>query len=391
LLPDQIQITQKYSSGLRGMKENQLLLMFHCQQFTGYAIGVLEQVFKEAALQAGFTEENIFWCFSQVIKPAPRTFACEYKNASHANTLDAFLANHNIQIALAFDLGYPAVASKVLKNHGVKIISYWGASMSSVNSGLVLLAKKIEWILRADKPDYFIFESKAMQFTATHGRGIPLSKTCVIPLGVDTDKFFPNYENDHYAHEQLNIPADRKIIFYSGHMEERKGVRVIMHAAIKLFNAAPALPIHFVICGNKDGEEQTFLTLVKETPAQQHVTFAGYRTDINQLMRSSSIGVIASTGWDSFTMSSVEMMSSGLPLIVSNLQGLAETIDNGSNGFFLTPGNADELAEKIGLLVRDDSLRQKFSSKSRERALKYFSKNGQVKQLSHSITSTLIS
>ncbi|HEY6527937.1 MAG TPA: glycosyltransferase family 4 protein [Cellvibrionaceae bacterium] len=371
------------------MNESQILLMFHCQQFTGYAIGVLEQAFKEAAYQAGFKEENIFWCFSQIIKPAPRTFECEYKNSSHASTLDAFLTKHNIQIALAFDLGYPAVASAILKKHGVKIISYWGASMSSLNNGLVLLGKKIEWLLRADKPDYFIFESEAMRRTATNGRGIPYLKTCVIPLGVDTEKFFPDYENYFYAHEKLNIPANSKIIFYSGHMEERKGVRVIMHAAIKLFDADPTLPIHFVICGNKDGEEQTFLTIIKQTSAQEHVTFAGYRTDINQLMRSSSIGVIASTGWDSFTMSSVEMMSSGLPLIVSNLQGLAETIDSGTNGLLLTPGNADELAQKIALLTSDDLLRQRFSLNSRKRALELFSKNEQIKRISHSITSTL--
>lgn len=361
------------------MKADSILLMFHCQQFTGYAIDVLEKVFYEAAKEAGFADDSIYWSFSKLSDfQQPQMIQCEYKNHSDAEKLDQFLSSHNIKIALAFDLGYPAVVINVLKKHQVKIISYWGASMSSLNSGFKLAAKKIEWFLRSNKPDYFIFESVAMQRTATHGRGVPVSKTDVVALGVDTEKFSPAYENYFYAHQQLNIPQNKKLIFYSGHMEHRKGVHIIVQAAIEIFNQTPDYPIHFVICGNKPGEETNFLKTLKNSSAEHHLTFAGYRTDIEHLMRSSSLGVIASTGWDSFTMSSVEMMSSGLPLIVSKLQGLAETIEDKVNGFHITPGNVSELATRLRQLIDDDTLRQKFSKKSRERAAENFSRQAQI-------------
>jgi len=368
------------------MKNNQILLMFHCQQSTGYAIGVLEKVFFDAAKLAGYTEENIFWSFSRVVNAECNIIECEYKNTAHIKQLEKFLSSHKIVTVLAFDLGYPAPIIGVLKKHKVKIVSYWGASMSSLNSGLKLLIKKLEWFLRKNTPDYFVFESIAMQLTATHGRGVPKGNTEVIALGVDTERFYPAYENYFYAHERLQISKNKKIIFYSGHMEERKGVHIIVHAAVKLFDQDPKLPVHFVICGNKDGEETKFLNMLKDTSAQQHVTFAGYRTDIEHLMRSSCIGVIASTGWDSFTMSSVEMMSSGLPLIVSNLQGLAETIANGVNGFHITPGSSDMLAERILQLCNDDQLRRNFSNQSRERVFNYFSRQIQVELMAKTIT-----
>jgi glycosyltransferase involved in cell wall biosynthesis len=103
-------------------------------------------------------------------------------------------------------------------------------------------------------------------------------------------------------------------------------------------------------------------------------------------MRSSSLGVIASTGWDSFTMSSVEMMSSGLPLIVSNLQGLAETIENGKNGYTITPGDYEGLRDCIKDLVGSDELRNSFSVASRRRAVDLFSKDIQVIEISKIIT-----
>lgn len=370
------------------MKNGQLLLMFHCQQHTGYAIGVLEQVFFDAARLAGYEAEGIYWSFSKVVEPNPQIIECEYKNVLHVDALDRFLSKNQIQIVIAFDLGYPAPVIHILKKHKINIISYWGASMSSLNTGLKLVAKKIEWLLRRNTPDYFVFESIAMQLTATKGRGVPLNRTCVIPLGVDTDKFYPDYENYFYAHDSLNISKDKKIVFYSGHMEERKGVHVIMQAAIKLFTANPDFPAHFVICGNKEGQEVRFLEMLKNSPAEQHVTFAGYRTDIEYLMRSSSMGVIASTGWDSFTMSSVEMMSSGLPLIVSNLQGLAETISHGVNGYHLNPGDCTELASLLESLFTNESLRKDFSARSRKRALDLFSRKAQVLAVAEIIRST---
>lgn len=370
------------------VKENQLLLMFHCQQYTGYAIGVLEQVFFDAAKQAGYESNNIYWSFSKVFESRPQIIECEYKNILHIDLLDSFLSNHQIQVVIAFDLGYPAPVIKILKKHHVKIISYWGASMSSLNSGLKLIAKKMEWLLRRNTPDYFVFESIAMQLTATRGRGVPANKTCVIPLGVDTEKFYPDYENYFYAHNSLNIPKEKKIVFYSGHMEERKGVHIIIQAAIKLFTVNPDFPVHFVICGNKEGQEVRFLQMLQNSPAESHVTFAGYRTDIEHLMRSSSVGVIASTGWDSFTMSSVEMMSSGLPLIVSNLQGLAETISSGVNGYHLSPGDYGGLANLLEMLLTNEALRKSFSEQSRKRALDLFSRKIQVRAMAELIRNT---
>lgn len=359
-----------------------ILIMIHCEEHTGYAISSLEDVFYQAALRAGFPDERIFWSFNGLKDVNnPRKIDCDYRRPN-ANKLIPFLKKHQISTVIAFDLGYPAPIISLLKTNGVnRIISYWGASMSSINNGLKLALKKVEFLLRRNKPDLFIFESEAMRQTATHGRGVAESATKVVYLGVDVEKFTPAYGKDFYAHTELGIPTHRKIVFYSGHMEERKGVRVIVSAALLLSKQGQLGNIHFVICGNKGDEAKPYQDLLTGSAAQAHVTFAGYRTDIERLMRSSSIGVIASTGWDSFTMSSVEMMASGLPMIVSNLQGLSETIAPDQNGFLITPGNASELAERVALLANDPDLAQTFSQHSRQRAEQLFAKAKQIQAI----------
>ena len=360
-----------------------LLIMFHCDQFTGYAIEVLEKVFIDAARMAGYAEKNLFFSYKSIVDSREGTIiGYDYYRAENEKELIDFIKKNTIKKVIAFDMPYPVAALKVLRLAGIEeIISYWGAGISSINQGIKLLLKRVEWYVRVAKPDYFIFESEAMRRTATHGRGIPRSKTCVIPLGVETSVYKPNYGLENYAHSALGIPEHRKIIFYSGHMEERKGVGVIMRAAMHLVNVLGNKDIHFLICGNKGSEADIYLQMLNGDEANHHVTFAGYRKDIAALMRSSFIGVIASTGWDSFTMSSVEMMASGLPLIVSNLQGLAETIENNKNGFHIEPGDYQDLAKKIDHLTKNTKIAKLFSDASRARALEKFSRENQVKQL----------
>ncbi len=364
------------------VNKKSILIMIHCAENTGYAIASLEAVFLAAAKQSGFSDEQIFWSFkTTTTKNNPCIIACDYHDKKSHKELEKLVEYNNIVIVLAFDLGFPCSVIPALKRAGVKrIISYLGASMSSINSGIKLSIKKLEYRLTTNKPDMFIFESEAMRQTATHGRGIEKAATDIIYLGVDTHKFTPNYNQDSYTYNALSIPVNRKIIFYSGHMEERKGVRVLMQAAINLVDKLNFPDVHFVICGNKNNEADSYEKLLENKQARNHVTFAGYRSDIPELMRGSHIGTIASTGWDSFTMSSIEMMASGLPLIVSNLQGLSETIEHEKNGFLVPPGDYQELAQKIRTLVLNPVQAKKFSLVSRCRAEKLFSVDTQIVQ-----------
>jgi len=373
------------------MRPNNILIIIHFGTNIGYAIAPLERAFYKMALSLVGSDEYIHFAYKNLDGGFPETLPTGFKNIIKFNPADSspeniqFIQNYIdenlIDIVFGFDLPVALPSYQYMRDAGVDfIISYFGAPISGINKGIKLLAKRIEVFLKRFRPDLFIFESEAMRQTAVFGRGISLKQTAVVKLGVDTNKYKPD-SGSRYAYDTFNIPLDRKIVFYSGHMQKRKGVRVIINAAVELVKNRERNDVHFLLLGNKKGEEEQFFELFKYTPAERHITFGGYRNDIPEILPSCYVGTIASTGWDSFTMSSVEMAASGLPLIVSNLQGLVETVEDGNTGYLFSPGDHLALANNIEYLLEHPEIQKEFGIKARIRIENKFSIEKQVENL----------
>lgn len=370
-----------------------LLFLFHCESNTGYAIGRLENVFFEAAKKLTANDySRIHFGYPSMTRGPSLTIPKEFNNyliidtenqsTTHISNVRTYIDKNNIDTILGFDQPVHRPLYKHLRKSGVELfLSYYGAPMSSLHSYPKLFIKQLECKLRRHGPDHFIFESKGMAKTAYKGRGVPKSRTHLLNLGVDTEHFSPAREKSFYAHNQFNIPCDRKIFFFSGHMEPRKGIAVIMNAAIHLTAIRKQQDWHFLLLGNTDGVETQFLKQIENSNARDFVTFGGYRDDVAKIHKSCYAGIIASTGWDSFTCSSLEIQSSGLPLLVSDLPGLREAIEDQNTGFRFRCGDGIDLADKVTTLLNQRAMRDKLAYNSRQRILSSFTIEKQINGL----------
>jgi glycosyltransferase involved in cell wall biosynthesis len=308
--------------------------------------------------------------------------AIDKDDASTFAPAASYIKKHNIDFAFCFDLPVNSGVVSLLRTGGVrKIVSYWGAPISSENRGLKLLAKRIQVLMNRRKPDHFIFESHAMCHFAVNGRGIPRRMTSVIPTGIDTEKYHPNRASPGHLERLFAIPANANVVFYCGHMERRKGVHVIIDAAMALVDQFDRHDIYFIIAGNRPGEEAVFLNQMGGHEVHSRVHFIGYRKDLHEIMPNCQIGTIASTGWDSFPMSSIEMAACGLPLVVSDLQGLTETIVDEVTGLKFTPGDHLSMARKILSLLDNPQKRESLALAGRARAVSGYSTRVQLERL----------
>lgn len=375
-----------------------VLLLFHCPTNTGYAIEALERTFHSMALRLTRDERQVFYGYPSLDgghpSHLPDNFSRVYlmnSTASDPKSLaDArdLVRRSDIRLVFAFDLRINAPLLGALRAGGARaIISYWGASISSPYPWWLRPVRKVQYLMARNRPDHFIFESDGMRYGATHGSMIPREKTTVCRLGVDTERFAPRQGLRDYAYEQLGIPKDRKIVFFSGHMERRKGVHILVEALAQLINERGRRDIQLVVLGNRPGQETALADIVAGTPAQAHLTFGGYRTDIAMLHQSVYLGAIASTGWDSFTMSAVEMAASGIPLLVSDLPGLRETVVEDTTGHVIAAGDVNAWAAAIGTLVDQPQVRERLSLAARERAVAEFSLEQQVNALARTVRS----
>ena len=165
-------------------------------------------------------------------------------------------------------------------------------------------------------------------------------------------------------------------------MEARKDVGPIIKAAFKLSNEGEIAGLYCVLCSNKNDEAGVYLADINGSDAAEHVTFAGYRNDIPELMCSSYVGVIGFVGWDSVTHSSIEMLASGLPQVNSNLSDLAEVTVHDGTGFLFKPCEYSELAWCLYNLTRDSIQRQFFAENTPKRAVSFFGQSNQISLIS---------
>jgi len=85
----------------------------------------------------------------------------------------------------------------------------------------------------------------------------------------------------------------------------------------------------------------------------------------------------------------IEAMACGKPIVASRSGAIPEIVINNETGFLVEPGNINELAEKISLLISDNKLREKMGYKGRARVEKKFSYEviiPKIKELYYSIS-----
>lgn len=358
------------------------LFLFHVGSNTGYAIAPLERLFYKVGLAlAQGDSRKIHFAYPNLDNGLPdnlptdltNVIQFDFKHTSSATLerLGAYANQNHIRLVIAFDLQPVHPICKALRKADVAtIISYWGAPISSLMPLWRLLPKKLQIVTSRSKVDGLIFESNAMAHLATHGRGVPSRMIYIVPLGVDTRLFKPM--DSEYVYEVFGFPPGRKVVLYSGHMERRKGVHVLIGAAIDLLIKRQRKDVCFLLCGNTGNQSEEYESMFSGLGIDDLIRFGGYRNDMPKLYASSYCGVIPSSGWDSFTLTSLEMAACGLPIIASRLHGLPEAVLDQKTGLLCEAGNLKMLADCIEKLLDNSSLAAEYGRRGRLRCEREF-------------------
>jgi len=342
----------------------------------GYAITALERLFFEVCLVlADGDGSRVHFAYAELKGGPPEALPPGFSNvvvAPVGTSPDAIrrisdvVSERGIEFVLVFDMQPVHPMYRALRRSGVKaIVSYWGAPISSPMPRWKLALKRGHLLLSRSRADGLVFESRSMAGLAMGGRGVPESMIDIVPLGVDTSVFCPSASE--HVYEVFGLPRNRKVIVYSGHCTPRKGIGVLVEAAIELLVRRKRRDVCFVICGDRSDESLPFRQMYEGLGIESWIRFAGYRRDMLPIFQSAFCGVIPSSGWDSFTLSAVEMAASGLPVIASRLQGLAEAVIDGETGMLFEPGNAGALADALVALLEDEDRAHRLGAAGRAR------------------------
>lgn len=161
--------------------------------------------------------------------------------------------------------------------------------------------------------------------------------------------------------ESLGIPEQSLVVSTLSRLDVQKGLEYFIDMA-KIVNEAYE-NIAFVIPG--DGDAAYAAQLKEHAKGIDNIHFIGHIPNINDLFTIMDIFVLSSL-WEGGPLTLLEAMAYEKAIVATNVGNTAEVIRDGSTGFLVESKNAKALAEKVGTLIQDQTLRSQFAKNAHD-------------------------
>lgn len=208
--------------------------------------------------------------------------------------------------------------------------------------------------------DAIICQSKFLE-KEINSIGIHNKKFFIIPMGVLTSEFKPENKDDH--RKILNLPLNKKIILFVGHLVTRKGVEYLIRA-IESVSKENKNVLCCII--GKGPLEDDLKKLTSELKLNEYIKFLGQKnhSEVAQYMNACDILVLPSLN-EGLPVVLCEALACGKPVVATDVAGTPELVDK-DVGYLVKPKDAVDLAKKIILALNKKWKKEKLLKKAKQ-------------------------
>ena len=159
---------------------------------------------------------------------------------------------------------------------------------------------------------------------------------------------------------ELGLADDDVVVSFVGQIREHKGIDLF----IKMAHQIPDQGVRFLIAGecrdpNKFGDSYTEARLRAEIGVDSRIKYVGYRSDVQNIFRSSDVIVMPSRCREAFGLINIEAGAARRPIVSTRDGGIPEIVCHGDNGFLVEREDLAGLVRHTRLLIGDKELRQR--------------------------------
>jgi colanic acid/amylovoran biosynthesis glycosyltransferase len=209
-----------------------------------------------------------------------------------------------------------------------------------------------------EKGDLFLAISKYNRKQLEH-MGFELSRIVDHPVGIDIERF-------KYSASSAPRPDGEIRIVTIARLVREKGLEHAIKAVGILAAKNPGLTIKYEVIGEGILLEK-LQSLAAEEGLSDTVIFAGGRDQdyIAGRLAESDICLLSSVE-EALSVALMEAQATGLPAVATKVGGVSEAVMDGESGYLVQPGDAEAMAEKLDLLVKDPERRRKMGIAGRK-------------------------
>lgn len=190
---------------------------------------------------------------------------------------------------------------------------------------------------------------------------LPDAEIAIVPNG--TTLYNMDKQHKKIKKADLNIPPDKKIIFYAGRISPEKGVILLMQAFEKIVRSHDNIELVVIgdytnkSKGEKGAYQQQIQKLAKQLGSHCHMLGGVAPEEMHQYYSLADLVVIPSQFQEPFCMVAIEAMGSGKPVLVSTRGGMVEFVKDKETGYHLQePMTPETIAADIETVLANSDL-----------------------------------
>ncbi|OUP50103.1 glycosyltransferase family 4 protein [Lachnoclostridium sp. An181] len=270
---------------------------------------------------------------------------------------------------------YAAIAGKMA---GVKVRLYnqCGLRYVSFEGKKRTLFKYLEKITCSLSTDVRSQSPKNMQFAIDERLCSP-KKISVIGIGGTIGIDLREYDiekKDIYKKEirdRWKILEDSFVFGFVGRVNRDKGINELLTAFRSIVKEYANVKL--LLVGMEDESNPVDGELLAWAKNNSHVIFAGNvpSKEVAQYMAAFDV-LVHPTYREGFGKVLQEAMGMGTPIITTDVPGPSEVVEEGISGSLVPVKNIDLLEKEMVFLMKNESIREKYSENGRNRAIQYF-------------------
>lgn len=201
---------------------------------------------------------------------------------------------------------------------------------------------------------------------------------------IDMEAWYPDRRDE--TRTQLGIPRGAQTIAWHGRVEiEKKGLDVLLEVWEKLSKTEPKnRELRLLLIGS-GGDAARMQRHIDDRGLQGIIwinEFVRDRHRLRQLLSAADVYAFSSR-YEGFPLAPVEAMACGLPVVATDVQGVADIFENGelSGGLVVPSEDARAFALALNRILEDDTWRRELGSRARYRAETAFGRPAIGRQL----------